>query len=115
MTAERPTFSAAELALKAVDPTDPRHSFGTETPDIFKDDEIIENHSARPSSSLATAFVTDEPDRHRVAGIDGKPRLNWSTGESMVRTIGYFIGCDIISFHKIIYNIIYIQACLTRN
>ena len=114
MTAERPTFSAAELALKAVDPTDPRHSFGTETPDIFKDDEIIENHSARPSSSLATAFVTDEPDRHRVAGIDGKPRLNWSTGESMVRTIGYFIGCDIISFHKKIYNI-YIQPCLTRN
>ena len=100
MTAERATFSAAELALKAVDPTDPRHSFGTETPDIVKDDEIIENHSARPSSSLATAFVTDEPDRHRVAGIDGKPGLlNWSTGESMVRTICYFIGCDIISFH----------------
>ena len=85
MTAERPTFSAAELALKAVDPTDPRHSFGTETPDIVKDDEIIENLSARPSSSLATASVTDEPD---------------SSGNSMVRTIGYFIGCDIISFHK---------------
>ena len=57
MTAEHLTFSAAELALKAVD-HNPRHSFGTETPDIFKDDEIIENHSVRPSSSLATAFVT---------------------------------------------------------
>ena len=101
MTAERPTFSAAELALKAVD-HNPRHSFGTETPDIdiFKDDEIIENHSVRPSSSLATAFVTDEPDKHRVAGIDAKPCLNVSSSESVVRTIGYFIGCDIISFHQ---------------
>ena len=105
MTAERPTFSAAELALKAVD-HNPRHSFGTETPDIFKDDEIIENHSVRPSSSLATAFVTDEPDKHRAAGIDAKtPRLNVSSSESVVRTIGYFIGCDIISFHQKIYNI----------
>ena len=97
--------SAEGWDSNAVDPN-PRHSFGTETPDIFKDDEIIENLSARPLSSLATAFVTDEPDRHHVAGIDVKPRLNcWSSGESMVRTIGYLIGCDIISF----------QPCLTSN
>ena len=89
MTAERPSFSAAELASIAVD-HNPRRSFGTETPDIVlnEDDEIIiDNLYARPCCTVATAFVIDESDKDCVAGIDAKSRLNLSLGGSMVSTI----------------------------
>lgn len=115
--------SAAEglYFSSAINHHPPRHSLGT--PDTFKDDEIIYNLSARPSS-LSTAFATDKLNESRVAGTDAKPRRNSNSGAeakaecttiigetgSMVRTIDSYTD---EKFHSLIYSC-EIQP-LTRN
>jgi hypothetical protein len=87
-------FTSASAAEGLISNTVNQHCRYLGTPDTFRNDQIIDKLS--PRSSLATAFVADESDESRVAGIDAKPRINSSLGEAMVRTIDLYTCADFV-------------------
>ena len=86
-------FTGASAAEGLVSNAVNHHCRHLGTPDTFRNDQTIDKLSAR--SSLATAFVADESDESRVAGI-AKPRVNSSLGEAMVRTIDLYTCADFV-------------------